>query len=68
MKLILGRWHVFYVHGDVGEGRSINIYYPPIHWPVKSFTTFKGLTDITANYVHCLHDKLNWGNKIFVVG
>ena len=43
---------MFYVHGDVGEGRSINIYYPPIHWPVKSFMIFKGLAYMTANYVH----------------
>ena len=52
MKLILGGWHVFYVHGDVGKGRSINIYYPPIHWPVKSFMIFIGLAYMTANYVH----------------
>ena len=42
----------FYVHGDVGKGRSINIYYPPIHWPVKSFMIFKSLAYMTANYVH----------------
>ena len=43
---------MFYVHGDVGKGRSINIYYPPIHWSVKYFMTFKGLAYMTANYVH----------------
>ena len=58
---------MFYVHGDVGKGRSIDIYYPPIHWSVKSFMIFKGLTYMTADYVHFLHDKLDWDSKIFVV-
>ena len=43
---------MFYVHGDVGKGRSIDSYYPPIHWSVKPFMIFKGLAYMTANYVH----------------
>ena len=31
---------MFYIHGDVGEGGSIDIYYPPIHWSVKTFYGF----------------------------
>ena len=30
----------FYVHGDVGKGRSIDIYYPPIHWSCQIFYDF----------------------------
>ena len=54
--------------GDVSKGRSIDIYFPPIHWPVKSFMIFKGLAYMTANYVHSYMVGLNWGSKIFVVG
>ena len=43
---------MFYIHGDEGEGRSIDISYPPIHWSVKSFMIFKGLAYMTADYVH----------------
>ena len=43
---------MFYVHRDVSKGRSIDIYYPPIHWSVKPFMTFKGLAYMTVNYVH----------------
>ena len=41
---------MFYVHRNVGEGRSIDIYYPPIHWSVKSFVILN--TYMTADYVH----------------
>ena len=53
---------MFYIHGDVGKGRSIDIYYPPIHWSVKPFMIFKGLAYMTAD------GRLSWGSKIFVVG
>ena len=43
---------MFNVHGDMDKGRSIDIYYSPIHWSVKSFMIFKGLAYMTANYVH----------------
>ena len=31
---------------------ALIIYYPPIHWPVKSFVIFKGLAYMTDNYIH----------------
>ena len=43
---------MFYVHRNVGKGRSIDIYYPPIHWSAKPFVILKSLAYMTANYVH----------------
>ena len=43
---------MLYVHGKVSQGRGIDINYPPIHWSVKSFVIFEGLTYMAANYIH----------------